>query len=362
VSEEVAAQIRGAIEDHGPITFAEFMELALYAPGGFYQAPPVGTKGHFVTSPHVHPVFVRMVGLGLEVLHAALGRPEPFPIVEVGAGDGTMARELLEGFARANLPVDYVAVEVSPGARAALERLPLRVHERIAEVGRIDHGVVLANELLDNLPFRRLRGAATEPVEVCVGLGRDGFVEVQTPCPPELAEDAGGLRDGEEALVPVGVLAFVDELASALACGYALLIDYGSAGGHAGAVHGYRDHRALGDVLREPGTADITAGVDLAVVARRARERGLRAFEPVPQWAALVALGFEDWSRSELEHQRNLLAAERGAEAVRAWGGRSRASLLVDPAGLGSLLWLVLSTAELDEPGWLAAAREARTY
>ena len=61
MSEQVAKGIRDAIREHGPISFAEFMQHALYGPGGYYEDPPVGTDGDFVTSPHVHPVFGAMV-------------------------------------------------------------------------------------------------------------------------------------------------------------------------------------------------------------------------------------------------------------------------------------------------------------
>ncbi len=356
----MAARIREAVLEHGPITFAGFMEHALYGPGGFYESPPIGTRGHFVTSPHVHPVFARSIGVGLELLHGALGRPAPFRIVEVGAGDGAMARELLEGFGRAGIAVEYLAVEVSSGARAALAELGLRTVRRLTDVGPIDPGVVLANELLDNLPFRRVRGSRSGPAEVLVGLDGERFVEVVAVCPPELLGQVEGLDEGEERVIPVGALSFVDELASALVHGYALLIDYGAETGAGGPVHGYRDHRALADVLEDPGSADITAGVDLDAVARRARDRGLVVFEPVPQWAALSALGYEDWSRSELDHQAQLLAEGSGHEAVRVWGSRSRASLLVDPGGLGGLHWLVLASPGLPEPDWLESARAAQ--
>jgi len=355
VSEEVAARIREAIFDHGPITFAELMEHALYGPGGFYETPPVG--GHFVTSPHVHPVFARLVGVGLEILHGSLGRPEPFRIVEVGAGDGAMARELLAGFARADLAVDYRAVEVSAGARDALERLGVSTFGRLADAGPIERGVILANELLDNLPFRRVQGGPSGPVEVRVGLEGDRLVEVTVPCPPDLLETADRVDEGDEHVVPVGALAFVDELASVLVEGYALLIDYGPGGDPHRPVRAYRDHRLEEDLLAAPGSTDITAGVDLGAVAHHARARGLVAFEAVRQGAALLALGYEGWARDELERQADLLSAGRGREAVRAWGGRSRSSLLVDRSGLGGLVWLVLGTAGVPEPSWLEAAR-----
>src|SRR5438105_15781162 len=92
---EPTRTIRRAIEERGPISFAEFMELALYGPGGFYEDPPIGEHGHFVTSPHVHPVFGVLLGRCLRSLWEALDRPVPFGVVELGAGDGTLARQLL---------------------------------------------------------------------------------------------------------------------------------------------------------------------------------------------------------------------------------------------------------------------------
>src|SRR4029450_12037456 len=84
-----ARGVRAAIEDHGPIGFDEYMEIALYGPGGFFEAPPVGPHGHFVTSPHVHPfVFAHCVRDALLDAWFGLGEIEPFPIVELGAGDG----------------------------------------------------------------------------------------------------------------------------------------------------------------------------------------------------------------------------------------------------------------------------------
>ena len=107
------------------------------------------------------------------------------------------------------------------------------------------------------------------------------------------------------------------------------------------------------DVLADPGSTDITAGVDFARIAARAEERGLIAYPSVTQHDALVALGFEAWLRDELERQTALLDAREGLEAVRTWSGRSRATLLVDPSALGRLRWLVLATPALPRPDWL---------
>ncbi|HEX6231361.1 MAG TPA: SAM-dependent methyltransferase [Actinomycetota bacterium] len=357
MSEQVARRIRGSIRERGPITFEEFMDHALYGPGGFYERPPVGAERHFVTSPHVHPVFSRLVGVALEELWVALGRPVPFRLVEAGAGDGTLARELLGGFERGGIELSYAAVEASGGARRALSELAgVSVAERLADVGAVDPGVVFANELLDNLPFRRVR-LREALVEVRVGLEGDRLVEVEAPCDEDLAAIAPGLEPGEEAAIPVGALRFVDETASVLTRGYALLIDYGSLEGPAGEVHGYRGHRVRDDVLEDPGSADITAGVSLGLVVARAESVGLSHLATVPQWAALSALGYDEWARSELARQGDLLEGGRGLEAVRAWEARGRARLLLDPGALGRLRWLVLATEGQRAPAWLERAR-----
>jgi SAM-dependent MidA family methyltransferase len=273
-----------------------------------------------------------------------LDRPDPYPIVEAGAGDGTLARQLLE--ALADVPVAYTAVERSRGARAALEERGLSVVGALAEAGPVEHGVVLANELLDNLPFRRVRGTAGGPVEVRVGLADGRLAEMETPRADEMGTKPA---EGEEIAVPVGAVEFVDELAETLRDGYALLIDYE---GGTNDVHGYREHRVVEIDVDAPGTTDITAGVDLHAVARHAEARGFRSFGTVSQTDAMRALGFEEWFLAERERQASLLSEGQGVEAVQTWSGRNAAMELVDPMGLGRLTWLTLATEGRLKPPW----------
>jgi SAM-dependent MidA family methyltransferase len=351
---EVERRIHDAIGDRGPITFAEFMDLALYSPGAFYDTPPVGADAHFVTSPHVHEAFALLVSAALRRMWTQSGRPAPFRVVEVGAGDGTLARQLLAQLH--DLPIDYTAVERSEGARSALSRIDgIGVAERLTDVGVVDPGVVLANELLDNLPFRRVRIGPDGPVEVRVGIDERGdLVEVETPCDAQLAV-AATPGAGEEVTVPEGALAFVDDLAGVLATGWAILIDYGGNVRSTGQVHGYREQRVVEDVLTAPGSADITAGVDFHLIKARARAIGLRVEGSPSQRDALVSLGFDRWIQAELQRQGGLMRERAGVEAVRAWGDRSRATLLVDPGHLGRLRWLVLSAGDAPPPDWLGA-------
>jgi NADH dehydrogenase [ubiquinone] 1 alpha subcomplex assembly factor 7 len=168
------------------------------------------------------------------------------------------------------------------------------------------------------------------------------------------------MRAGEEMTVPEGALAFVDDLAGVLANGWAILIDYGGNVRSTGQVHGYRKQRIVEDVLADPGSADITAGVDFHLIEERARANGLRVQGSPSQRDALVSLGFDRWIRAELERQGELMRAGAGVEAVRAWGDRSRATLLVDPGRLGRLRWMVLAAGGAPAPDWLPDAEGAR--
>lgn len=345
--------IAAAIMLEGPIRFDRFMDLALYGPGGFYEDPPVGAdEGRaFVTSPHVHPVFAQLLAAAVMELWDGIEQPEPFRLAEVGAGDGTLAGQLLE--ALADVPLAYTAAERSARARSALGRLSVEVTEEFLPTSH----VVLAHELLDNLPFRRLRITDDGIREVFVGLSDERFVEVLAAVTDDVVAEGLG-EPGEETVVPIGAFAFVDALASALSTGelgYALLVDYGAEGHTGGPVHGYAGHRLVEDVLADPGASDITSGVNFAELSAYARSRGFTAEDSVTQRQALTALGFDRWTREELERQAALLDRREGVEAVRAWSGRQAASFLVDPAGLGRTRWLLLSRPGLPVPAWARA-------
>jgi SAM-dependent MidA family methyltransferase len=360
VSEVVADRVREAIADRGPIGFDEFMELALYGPGGFFEAPPVGADRHFVTSPHVHPfVFSHCLRAALLDAWHALGEPNPLTVVELGAGDGTLAAALLEAFAELPTPrVDYTAVEISPGARGALGGRGLRAVPAIEELEPFE-GVAFANELLDNLPFLRARGSRSGVVEIRVGLEGDDLVEVEAHWErPDVPRPS--LDPGQETIVPIGSFAMLEALAARIRRGHVIVVDYDSDDRASGSVRGYRAHRDASDVLARPGDTDITAGVDFGSVAAHAERHGLRAFEPVAQAAALESLGHRRWERTMKETQSKLQDAGRGADAVRVWQARSRASLLAEPGGLGGLRWLVLTTEGLPEPDWLERAHGPR--
>src|SRR6266545_1881877 len=321
----LAERLRRRIVAGGPITFAQFMEWALYDPdAGFYARLPVGEKGHFVTSPHLSPVFGRLVARQVAEFWELLDRPAPFDVVEVGAGDGTMAHQILGALPdEVTQLVRFRAVERSAAARQALEASGFEALESLSDITSPIVGCVIANELLDNLPFHRLRGASQGVAELFVGVEGDRFVLVVSP----------------------PTLEFVDRAAAVLERGYVWMVDYGFVDETVPrSVHGYRDHRVHDDLLTQPGSTDITAGVDFAALARHARSRGLRVWGPVSQRDALLSLGFRDLDERAQARQVKALNARRGIDALRIYSDRNRANLLLGREGLGASWVLCLGT------------------
>jgi SAM-dependent MidA family methyltransferase len=345
--------------EEGPLTFATFMEAALYDPeDGFYIRHSVGARGEFLTSPHVSGAFGALLALQVEEFWQLLDRPAGFAVVEVGAGDGTLARQVQQNLsAAARSATSYWAIERSPAAREALAASGFNVASTLDELPSGLSGCVLANELLDNLPFHRLRGGKDGPSELFVGIEGAGFGLVEGPVSSEeVARLAPKLEPGEEAVVSPAAIALLDRSASALTRGYILFIDYGWPSGRAGAsVHGYRAHRLEEDVLEDPGSRDITAGVDFGALALHARNRGWQAWGPVTQRDALLALGFREWDELARQVQVEALAQRQGTEALRAYSDRNRAGMLVRRGGLGDFLVLCVGIGGVTAPARLSA-------
>ena len=363
MSERLRQRLLERIHERGPLTFAEFMEAALYDPhDGFFARPPVGENGHFVTSPHVSRAFGDLLARQLAQVWDHLGRPSPFTVAEVGAGDGTLARQIRE--AVESVPdlagsLRYVAVERSPGAMRALQDAGVEAVSGLRDAGPLD--CVVANELLDNLPFHRLRERGGRVVEIGVGAADGRLVEVERePTPGTVEALAGPLATGEERPVSLAARAFVRAVAQVLRRGYVFLFDYGFSGAApADAVHAYRDHRVLGEVLEDPGSRDVTAAVDLRAIADEAGGAGLTVWGPVSQREALLGLGLRSWIHGLRTRMTEAQISGRWRDAARLYAERSRASILIDPQKLGGLQLLVFGTPGLPAPAAAIGDRQS---
>jgi SAM-dependent MidA family methyltransferase len=337
------------------------MDTALYHPDqGFYARPPVGESEHYVTAPHVSRAFGVLVARQVREFWDLLGRPDPFTVVEIGAGDGTLARQVIGAMdAPLRTAARYCAVERSPGAREAIRSavayggsVTVQAHvEETPGAGSL-LGCVLGNEVLDNVPFHRVRRTEDGWVELMVGVREGRLALLEGPLSdPALLDFAPPLAPGQEAPVSPQALRLVDRASAVLSRGYVWLVDYGfGPTERPQPVHGYRRHRVEEDVLLEPGSRDVTAGVDFGALARHADAAGLRVWGPRSQRDVLLALGFEHWDR-DLRHQQVQATAERrGVDAMRLFSERNRASLLIDRSALGRLKVVCIGVGDVAVP------------
>src|SRR4051794_2179319 len=187
-------RIVARIRVEGPLSFAEVMRLALYDPeGGFYSTGgAAGRRGDFITSVEVGPLFGAVLARALDAEWERLGRPDPFTVVEAGAGVGTLAVAVRAAAPRCSATgaLRYVMVEQSAALRARHgDHLP--AGERFESAADLPAGpitgVVVANELLDNLPVRLLErsGGSWHEVFVTVAGGADGDRLVETLVPAD---------------------------------------------------------------------------------------------------------------------------------------------------------------------------------
>jgi SAM-dependent MidA family methyltransferase len=342
--------MREEIKRAGPMTFARFMELALYDPeSGYYRAGSArpGRAGDFLTAPEAHPIFGHAIARHVEDVWRSLGSPAGFTIRELGAGGGALAEGILVGLAADRSPlapdVRYRPVEVEP------RRLD-ELRGRLAAAGVADRleiddrtpivGVVLANEVLDALPTHRVIRRRGRLREVLVGLAESGFVDVEAEpstaaLEERLAAEGIELAEGQPAEVCLAVDGWVTEAAAGLARGTLVMIDYGYPASElydpvrrpVGTLAAYLGQQARADVYHAVGRQDLTAHVDVTAVERAATASGLRHLGTTTQGRLLAALGAGDL----------LVALQSGPGAGLQAYLEARAALvrMIDPAAMG---------------------------
>jgi len=352
--EELAERIREEIRSSGPITFARFMDRALYEPGhGYYRRPDPGPGrgGDFLTAPEAHPIFGAVLGRLLEQAWEALARPEPFTITEPGAGTGALAAGLLGGLRDIGSPLvaalRYRPVEVEParveGLRDRLAALRLDRALIVDAPSGGETGAVIANEVLDALPVHRVIGRPSLPggiAELLVGLEGDAFVAVEAPpstagLAARLAGEGVVLADGQVTEVCLELAPWVARATRHLARGVVVFVDYADepAALHdavrrpTGTLRGFAAHAVGADPFRHVGRQDLTATVDLAAVRAAAAHAGLEAVGETTQAELVAALGTGDLTQAYLRRD--------GAGLQEAFELRSALARLLDPRGMG---------------------------
>lgn len=353
--------IRAVIGAEGPLPFERFMQIALYnGEGGFFAGEVLRSQkaGDFLTSPEVSGLFGETLAEFVAEERRRVG--EPFRLVEVAGGSGSLLRPLL-----AEEPVEAWAVEVSPSARAALAEVvgSDRVVSALKELGCPWRGVLVANELIDNLPMAVAQRVNGQWRERWVGAEGDDLVFVDAPPRDEvldwLGRHAGPVEDGDWVEVQLEAWRWVVTALGMLEAGALVVIDYGDTTENLaprrrdGTLRTYRAHHLGPHPLDEPGATDITADVNFTALEEAARMAGAKA-EIWRQDDFLAAYGLRD-RITELRHRELELARKREeAERLRVRSWRHEAETLMHPRGLGDFRVLV-ARPEL-EPGCASGA------
>lgn len=297
-SERVAAHLRERISAAGgSLSFASYMQEALYAPGlGYYSAGTTkfGAAGDFVTAPEVSPLFGYVVGRQIAPVLAKTGGD----VLELGAGSGALAVQVLTKLAELDaLPDRYRILEVSADLQQRQQALLSKELPKVAD--RVEWlvdrptsftGVVLANEVADAIPVERFRISDGSVLQARVGLAGERFEFRYEPAPDFLLHavrkievDLGKeLPNGYESEVSPGLEQWLSELAVSVTRGMLLLIDYGvsrreyyAPDRNTGWLRCHFRHHAHDDPLILPGIQDLTAWVDFTMVADAAVRSGL---------------------------------------------------------------------------------------
>ena len=329
-ADEISAAIAAA---GGAIPFSEYMRLALYGEGGFYTTGGRAGRrgGDFITSPEVGPLFGTVIARALDAWWKELGSPSRFDVVECGAGPGTLARSILAAQPECADALHYVAVEISTSQRALH---PQGVESRETMPDGPITGVILANELLDNLPFRLFVFDGSW-MEAFVAQATGGqFVEVlRTPdvvpsCLPQTAPL------GSRAPIQDAADSWVGDSLAKISNGRLLLFDYCSNSTSEIALtpwrewlRTYRDQGRGMHYLSDPGSQDITSQVMIDQL-------------PTGFITSTQADFLAQWGIDELVREGNAYwESMKTAPDVAAMKMRSRsteAKSLIDQTGLGA--------------------------
>ena len=335
------------------------MDLALYWPnGGYYRGPsPTGATGDFYTAPGAHPAFGALLCLQLYQMWRLLNCPNPFWVVEAGAGNAILSRDIVN-FAP-SLPhefhcsLQYLCLDTSPtiaydGAGVqpiATDRLPLS--------GIV--GCILSNELLDAFPVHMVEKRDGRLLEVYVTLQDDRIVEnLYEPSTLALQRRLDALdvqlADGQRAEINLAMTSWLADAARSLNRGFLLTIDYGrkaselfSLSRFRGTLTTFYRHTQTDNPYVRVGRQDITAQVDFTTLQRLGKKFGLTNLAYLTQAQFLTTLGLRLWiarlpSFGLTQHQRD--------------ANRMGMLQLIRPEGMGDFKVLIQGKNVPEAPPW----------
>lgn len=358
------------------ISFADFMALALYHPQhGYYATNQVniGVRGDFFTAPHLGRDFGEMLAEQLVEMWQILGQPQPYMLIEMGAGQGLLAGDILRYLQHQHpdclAAVQYIIIEKASGLIAEQKRLlqrfldqgidlSWRTWEEIPANSLV--GCCFSNELVDAFPVHRVMVQDGELREIYVTLEQPPGTadlpifqeEVGDLSTAELADyfklidlpfPSAAHEDGYHTEINLDALGWIKTVSDRIQRGYLLTIDYGypasryySAARSQGTLQCYYQHAHHNDPYRHVGYQDITAHVDFTALEAQGQRWDLDKVGATQQALFLMALGLGDRiaALSEVSASTPLQEVLRRRQALHE---------LINPMGLGNFNVLIQS-------------------
>ena len=306
------------IKKEGPISFRDFMEMALYYPElGYYNSmqDKIGANGDFYTSANLSNAFGAMIGRQIEEMWQILEK-KPFKIVEYGAGTGLLCHDILV-YLKNNTTLyedlNYCIIEKSASMREIQKKHLLEKvswYATIQEIPEID-GCILSNELIDNFSVHQVI-MEDQLMEFFVDY-QDGFVEVLKPAKEELIDYFDTLDvhlpKGFRTEINLEAQSWIKEVAQSLRKGYVITIDYGSVSSEL-----YKNHRSCGTLLcyhkhqkndnpyQFIGEQDITTHTNFSALSHWGVQSGMEYCGIVDQASFLLGLGIKEYQDAALKN------------------------------------------------------------
>ncbi|MCM3665557.1 SAM-dependent methyltransferase [Mesobacillus subterraneus] len=344
---------------HKMISYADFIELALYHPEkGYYmkKREKIGKGGDFYTTSNVSDIFGRLIGKWFARNAGILGLQPS--VCEIGAGNGRFASAFIQGWSEiTNDILTYYIVEASPYHKSlqeqelsGLENVKITYANTFADSG-MNQGLVFSNELFDAFPVHIIEKNKGMVNEVFIGFENDRFIEKIVPMENKkiiefLKEQDMDLAEGQRIEIPLAMEPFIKSISENLSKGIMLTVDYGYTkedwthpARKKGSLRGYYQHQMHHDVLQSPGEMDITSHVHFDVLISQGEKYGLELLQKQRQDEFLMAIGILE-ELAEHQDPNPFSEASKRNRAIRS---------LIMPGSISQSFDVIIQGKRLDE-------------
>jgi SAM-dependent MidA family methyltransferase len=312
------------IKKEGPLSFRDFMEMALYYPKlGYYNSSQnkIGAEGDFYTTANLTAAFGAMIGRQIEEMWQNLEK-KPFKIVEYGAGTGLLCHDILD-YLKNNSSLynslNYCIIEKSSSMQEIQKK---HLHEKVSWYNSIQeipeiNGCILSNELIDNFSVHQVI-MEDQLQEVFVDYKED-FIEILKPAKQELIDYLAVLNvqlpEGFRTEINLEAISWIKDVSQSLQKGYVITIDYGSLSAElysnrrsCGTLLCYYKHQKNDNPYQFIGQQDITTHINFSAISHWGSLYGMDCCGIVDQAQFLLALGIKEYQNSTLNNNPNNLA------------------------------------------------------